>query len=196
MVIARTSGTWTNNSSAYVVDASPAAETRYNVGFDLTAGSFTTGAGTSATSIATATTNAQNNARIFTVFQARTIAGAAAFTVQYRAYTATKTNAPSQTVTQRQVRLVVGGTATAWQLLPATQTRIVVTWVSGAAATASITIGAAPVVSLNGLNTSASTIDITWLGVSAITGGGTVNIAPVGTSMSFDNVSSVRAGTP
>jgi hypothetical protein len=91
---------------------------------------------------------------------------------------------------------VVGGTATAWQLLPATQTRIVVTWVSGAAATASITIGAAATVSLTGLNTSASTIDVAWLGVSAVTGGGTVTIAPVGTSMSFDSFSSVRTGTP
>ena len=196
MVVARTtSGTWSNTSRAYLVDASPAAETRYNVGFDLTAGTFTTGTGSSGTSLNAAITNAQNNARVLTIFQARTLGGATAFAVQYRGYTATKTGSGATTVTARQVRLVVGASATPWQPLAATQTRIVVTWVSGASATATLTVGAAAAVSLSGLNTSANTIDYGWLGVSAVTGtSGTATVAA--TSMSFDNYNSVRSGTP
>ena len=195
MVLARSAGTWSNTSRAYLVDASPAAETRYNVGFDLTAGTFTTGTGSSSSTINAAITNAQTNARVLTIFQARTLAGVTAYGVQYRGYVATKTGSGGSTVTARQVRLVVGGSATPWQALGATQTRIVVTWVSGASATATLTVGAAAAVSLGGLNTSANTIDYGWLGVSSVSGtSGTAAVAA--TSMSFDNYNSVRSGTP
>jgi hypothetical protein len=173
LVITRTGtsgSTFSNTSSrAYVVDTSPSAETRYNASFTLTP------------TLSTGTT--QTNARIFTIFAARTGAGANALTVDYRGYGTT-----------RQVRMTVlsGGAtvATAWQTLTSATTTLHVTWVSGASATASFT--AATTANLTGLNTLASTIETAWLGVSAVSGNGSVGTG----TLVIDNFDSRRITAP
>jgi hypothetical protein len=163
LVITKTgiaSSTFSNTGSrAYVVDLSPAAETKYNAAFTL------------APTLVTGTT--QTNARVLTVLAARTGAGANAVTVDYRAWG----------TTTRQVRMSVltaGGTvSTAWRSLSSTTTPVALhlTWLSGGSTTATFTVTglATPTVSLTGLNTIASTIETTWFGVSAVTGSGQVS---------------------
>lgn len=173
LVVTR-SGSFSNNSRGYVVTTAPSAETKYKAAFQFTPGTLTTGSST-------------NNARILTIFAARTGAGTNALTVQYRSFG-----------TSRQVRMQVatatGASSTAWTTLATGNGPVTLhlTWVSAASATATFTIGSTAVPSLTGLNTSGNTIETAWLGVSASSGSGTVSTG----SLAFDNFDSRRTTAP
>lgn len=175
-VVTRTgaAGSFSNATArAYLIDTTPSAETRYNGRFTFTPNTQTTG-------------TTVGNARVWTVFQARNAAGGSVLAVQYRSYGST-----------RQVRMTVGFAATPWTTLATGNGPVPLrfTWVSGASATATFSIGSQPVQSLSGLNTSANTVETVWLGVSASTGTGTVSATPNNT-ISFDNFDSRRITAP
>jgi hypothetical protein len=175
LVVTRSgTGNFNVNSRGYVATTAPSAETSFKAAFDFTPGTLTTGSSAA-------------NARILTIFAARTGANANALTVQYRSYGS-----------NREVRMVVaaanGNRSTAWTPLTTGngQVTLHLTWQSAAAGNATFTIGTTALPTLTGLDTSANTIETAWLGVSASSGSGAVSTG----SLAFDNFNSRRTTAP
>ena len=161
-----------NTDTAYVVDASPNSEVRYNGAFSFDPGGLFTG-------------SSQSDARLLTIFQLRSLAGAQVAAIQYRGFAGSPSN-------HYQVRYVVGTSSTAWRDLPAGASTLHFTWISGTAATVTFTAGGNAQQNLGNIDTSANVVDLAWLGVSAISGSGTVGSG----TLVFDNFASDRVTTP
>jgi FtsP/CotA-like multicopper oxidase with cupredoxin domain len=196
VVTRNTANADTANSLSFLVDASPSAETSYNVAFDFAssaagANGFT--AGTSA-----------NTARVFTIFQARNALGRTAYSVEFRAYK------PNGTVV-REVQLRVrtgngnGSRVTGFVRLPTTGTvRIHVSWTSATNARPTFAINGATQ-TMSAINTTAFVVDTALLGVSAnadtviqptVTPPVAGNLISSGGTLWFDNFNSARVTKP
>jgi hypothetical protein len=145
----------------YVVDQTPAGERSFHTRFDVTLGSFNPG---------TATVD---------VHQARSAAGSALLTVQYRR---------SGTTNQFRLGLLrpTGWTYTAW--VAASGGTVRVDWTSATAGAATLKVGAVTIGTLTG-NTSGYAVESAALGLVARSG------ATTG-SLTFDNYASTRYTAP
>jgi hypothetical protein len=191
----------TNSMLSFLVDASPSAETSYNVAFDFAANAVATNGFTAGTSA--------NNARVFSIFQARNANGKTAYSVEFLAYKpATPANAPVTRGVRLRVRtgnINANGNATT-SLIPLVGSglnTIHVAWTSSATAAPTITVGPTTLGFTRTLNTSAFVVDTALLGVSAINGGtipGSNPAAlfpfPSGGTFWFDNFNSARVTKP
>jgi FtsP/CotA-like multicopper oxidase with cupredoxin domain len=186
-VVARSAAADTNGALSFLVDASPSAETSYNVAFDFTAPNFK--AGTSS-----------GNARLFTIFQARNAAGLTAYSVEFHAW---KPTTPSNAAIVQEVRLRVRtGTKNAstpspyFRLTGTAPVTIHVAWTSSTTARPSIRVGTSSF-TMSAQDTSARVVDTALFGVSGISGtiGSTGAIPAIG-ALWFDNFKSARVTKP
>jgi FtsP/CotA-like multicopper oxidase with cupredoxin domain len=187
-VVTRSAVADNNTSLSFLVDASPSAETSYNVAFDFASNAASANGFTAGSSTA--------DARVFTIFQARNASGKTAYSVEFRAYK------PAGTVV-REVRLRVrtgtgnGSRTTPFTRLPVTGTSTIhVSWTSAVNARPTFTVNAGTQ-TMNAIDTTAWVVDTALLGVSAITG----NVVPAnqissGGTLWFDNFNSARVTKP